>query len=156
MTDPKELAKLVRQTVTGPMWHGPSINESFAGISYVAANSRPIAGAHSVWELALHIASWADIARTRLGEQIMRDPVRSKDWPPVPAPSPATWRQTVEQVGSAYDALATHLEWMKPEDLQRIVPGRDYTVETMVRGVIEHGVYHAGQVAILKKALVKR
>jgi hypothetical protein len=45
---------------------------------------------------------------------------------------------------------------MKPEDLQRIVPGRDYTVETMVRGVIEHGVYHAAQVAILKKALVKR
>jgi uncharacterized damage-inducible protein DinB len=156
MTDPKELAKLVRQTVTGPMWHGPSINDAFQGLTYVAANSRPIAGAHSAWELALHIASWADIARTRLGEQIMRDPVRSKDWPPVPAPSPSAWRQTVEQVGSAYDALATHLEWMKPEDLQRIVPGRDYTVETMVRGVIEHGVYHAGQVAILRKALVKR
>jgi uncharacterized damage-inducible protein DinB len=156
MTDPKELARLVRQTVTGPMWHGPSITEALAGITYVAANSRPIAGAHSIWELALHIASWADIARTRLGEQIMRDPIRSKDWPPAPAPSPATWRQAVEQIGSAYDALATHLEWMKPEDLQRIVPGRDYTVETMVRGVIEHGVYHAGQIAILKKALVKR
>ena len=45
---------------------------------------------------------------------------------------------------------------LKPEDLQRTVPGRDYTVETMVRGVIEHGVYHAGQVAIIRKALVKR
>ena len=156
MTDPKELARLVRQAVTGPMWHGPSIAEALGGINYVAANSRSVAGAHSIWEIALHIASWADIARTRLGEQIMRDPVRSKDWPPVPAPSPATWRQAVEQIGSAYDALATHLEWMKPEDLQRIVPGRDYTVETMIRGVIEHGVYHAGQVAILKKALVKR
>ena len=74
----------------------------------------------------------------------------------MPAPSPSAWRQTVEQIGSAYDALATHLEWMKPEDLERTVPGRDYTVETMVRGVIEHGVYHAGQIAILKKALVKR
>lgn len=156
MTDPKELATRIRQTVTGPMWHGPSINEALEGLTYVAANSRPIAGAHSVWELALHIASWADIARTRLGEQIMRDPIRSKDWPPVPAPSPSAWRQAVEQIGSAYDALATHLEWMKPEDLQRIVPGRDYTVETMVRGVIEHGVYHAGQVAIIRKALVKR
>ena len=156
MTDPKHLARLVRQTVTGPMWHGPSINEALEGLTYVAANSRPVAGAHSVWELALHIASWADIARLRLGDRIMPDPTRSKDWPPVPAPSPSAWRQTVEQIGSAYDALATHLEWMKPEDLQRIVPGRDYTVETMVRGVIEHGVYHAGQVAILKKALVKR
>ena len=156
MTDPKDLARLVRQTVSGPMWHGPSITEALEGLTYVAANSRPIAGAHSVWELALHIAAWADIARTRLGDRALPDPPRSRDWPPVPAPSPSSWRQTVEQIGSAYDALATHLEWMKPEDLQRIVPGRDYTVETMIRGVIEHGVYHAGQVAILRKALVKR
>jgi uncharacterized damage-inducible protein DinB len=156
MADPNELARQVRQTVQGPMWHGPSINEALAGLSYVAANSRPIPGAHSIWELALHIASWADIARTRLGPTIMRDPVRSKDWPPVPAPSPSAWRQTVEQVGSSYDALANQVEWLKPEDLARIVPGRDYTTETMIRGVIEHGVYHAGQIAILKKALVRR
>jgi hypothetical protein len=156
MTDPKQLALEVRRTVTGPMWHGPSINAALDGLTYVAANSRPVPGAHSVWELVLHIASWADIARSRLGEAIMRDPIRSRDWPPVPAPSPSAWRLAVEQVGSAYDALADHVDWLKPEDLGRIVPGRDYTVETMVRGVIEHGAYHAGQIAILRKALVKR
>lgn len=156
MTDPKQLALEVRRTVTGPMWHGPSINAALDGLTYVAANSRPVPGAHSAWEIALHIASWADIARSRLGEAIMRDPIRSRDWPPVPAPSPSAWRLAVEQIGSAYDALADHVDWLRPEDLSRIVPGRDYTVETMVRGVIEHGAYHAGQIAILRKALVKR
>jgi hypothetical protein len=156
MTDPKDLAKSVRQTVTGPMWHGPSLNEALEGLNYVAANSRSVGGAHSIWELALHIASWADIARTRLGERALPDPPRSRDWPPVPAPSPSAWRQAVEQIGSSYDALANHVEWLKSEDLARMVPGRDYTVETMIRGVIEHGVYHAGQIAILKKALIKR
>lgn len=156
MNTPEELAAAVRRAVVGPMWHGPSINEALDGLTYVAANSRPIPGAHTIWELVLHIASWADIARTRLGPTIMRDPVRSKDWPPVPAPSPSTWRQAVEQVGSAYDALANQVEWLKAEDLARTVPGRDYTVETMIRGVIEHGTYHAGQIAILRRALVKR
>lgn len=156
MTDPKQLASEVRRTVTGPMWHGPSVHEALEGLTYVAANSRPIAGAHSAWELALHIAAWADIARTRLGPTVMRDPVKSKNWPPVPAPSPSAWRQTVEQIGSAYDALANQVEWLKSDDLGRVVPGRDYTTETMIRGVIEHGVYHAGQIAILKKALVRR
>jgi hypothetical protein len=156
MTDPKQLALEVRRTVTGPMWHGPSINDALDGLTYVAANSRPVPGAHSAWEIALHIASWADIVRSRLGEAIMRDPVRSRDWPPVPAPSPSAWRLAVEQIGSAYDALADHVDWLRPEDLSRIVPGRDYTVETMVRGVIEHGAYHAGQIVILRKALVKR
>jgi uncharacterized damage-inducible protein DinB len=156
MTDPKELARAIRQTVSGPMWHGPSVADALNGLTYVAANSRPIPGAHSVWEIALHIASWADVARSRLGERVMPDPPRSRDWPPVPAPSPATWRQTTEQIGSAYDALADHTDWLKSEDLARIVPGRDYTIETMLRGVIEHGTYHAGQIAILRKALVKR
>jgi hypothetical protein len=156
MTDPKELAKAVRQTVTGPMWHGPSISEAVAGITYAAANSRSVPGAHSIWELTLHIASWADIARSRLGERVMPDPPRSRDWPAVPDPSPSAWRQATEQLWSAYDSLADHVEFFTPEALGKIVPGRDYTVETMIRGVIEHGVYHAGQIAILKKALVRR
>ena len=156
MTDPKFLAVQIRNTVTGPMWHGPAIKEALEGLTYVAANSRPVAGAHSIWELALHIASWADIARTRLGPTAMRDPVRSKDWPPVPNPSPATWRQSVEQVEASYDALATQVASLTPDDLNRIVPGRDYTVETMLRGVIEHGTYHGGQIAILRKALTRR
>lgn len=155
-TDPKQLAAEVRRTVSGPMWHGPAISELLTGLTYVAANSRPIPGAHTIWELVLHVASWADIARTRLGPTIMRDPVRSKDWPAVPTPSAATWRQAIELVGSSYEALAIQVASLAPEDLSRIVPGRDYTVETMMRGVIEHGTYHGGQIAILKKALTRR
>ena len=155
-SDPKQLAAEVRRTVSGQMWHGPALTELLAGLSYVAANSRPVTGAHTIWELALHVASWADIARTRLGPTIMRDPIRSRDWPPVPSPSPATWRQAVELIESSYDALATQVASLSAEDLARIVPGRDYTVETMVRGVIEHGTYHGGQIAILKKALPRR
>jgi hypothetical protein len=154
--DPKQIASEVRRAVSGPMWHGPSISEALAGVTYVAANTRPVGGAHSIWEIALHVASWADIVRGRLGPTAMRDPVRSRDWPPVPSPSPATWRIAVEQIGSAYDALATHVDSLDPTDFGRIVPGRDYTVETMIRGVIEHGAYHAGQIVILKKALTRR
>src|SRR4051812_42416220 len=126
-TDPGDLAAAIRRTVTGPMWHGPSISEALNGLTYVAANSRPIAGAHSIWELALHVASWADIARTRLGPTAMRDPVPSRNWPPVPSPGASTWKQSVEQIGSAYDALAIQVASLGPDDMTRIVPGRDYT-----------------------------
>jgi uncharacterized damage-inducible protein DinB len=156
LADPKQLAAEIRRAVTGPMWHGPAIAEALDGLTYVAATSRPVAGAHSIWEIALHIAAWADIARTRLGPTAMRDPVPSRNWPPVPSPSPSTWRMTVEQIGSAYDALATQVAALDPADFGRIVRGRDYTVETMVRGVIEHGTYHGGQIAILRKALARR
>ena len=37
------------------------------------AASRPIPGAHSIWELVLHVAGWADVARARLtsGEPVV-------------------------------------------------------------------------------------
>lgn len=138
------------------MWHGPALSEVLKGISPVAANTRPVASAHSIWEITLHIASWAEIARTRLGPQITRDPPPSKNWPPVPSPSPAVWRQAVERVESSYNDLAMQVEVLEPEALEATVPGRDYTVVAMLRGVIEHGTYHGGQIAILKKALARR
>jgi uncharacterized damage-inducible protein DinB len=154
--DAREPAGDIRRTVSGPMWHGPALAEVLKGISPAAAATRPVGGAHSIWELVLHIAAWADIARTRLGPSIVRDPVPSKNWPPVPTPSLATWRQAVERVESSYNELATQIASLDGESLRQLVPGRDYTVLTMVRGVIEHGTYHGGQIAILKKALTHR
>jgi hypothetical protein len=42
---------------------------------------------------------------------------------------------------------------MELEQLQRILPGRDHSAQEMLHGIIEHGAYHAGQVAILKRAI---
>jgi uncharacterized damage-inducible protein DinB len=156
VTDPHTLADEIRNTITGPMWHGPALNQALAGLTYAAANTRPIHGAHSIWEIVLHVASWADVARTRLGPSVMRDPVPSKDWPAVPSPSAGSWRLALEQMASAYEALAKHVASLSPDDLARVVPGRDYTVETMLRGVIEHGTYHGGQIVMLKKAMTRR
>jgi len=61
MTDARQLAQSIRNTVTGPMWHGPALCEVLAGLTYAAANTRPIHGAHSIWEIVNHISSWADI-----------------------------------------------------------------------------------------------
>jgi uncharacterized damage-inducible protein DinB len=156
MTDSHTLASDIRRTVSGPMWHGPALNEVLKGISPAAAVTRPVASAHSIWELVLHIASWADIVRTRLGPTITRDPPPSKNWPAVPTPSAATWRQAVERLESSYGELADQVAMLDPAALHRTVPGRDYTVIAMLRGVIEHGTYHGGQIAILKKALTHR
>jgi len=36
--------------------------------------------------------------------------------------------------------------------LSETVPGKDYSVYVMLHGVIQHNLYHAGQIALLKKA----
>jgi hypothetical protein len=38
-------------------------------------------------------------------------------------------------------------------DLERHAPGCDYSMYVLAHGVVQHDLYHAGQIALLKKAL---
>src|SRR5438132_4786492 len=66
MTRIDQLAKHIERTVVGPLWHGPVLDDALAGISAEQAAAHPVAGAHSIWEIVLHVAAWAEIARARL------------------------------------------------------------------------------------------
>src|SRR5205823_3941646 len=66
MSDVRRLSNFISRTVSGPMWHGQSLSELLTDISAEDAAAHPIAGAHSIWEIVLHMASWAEIGRARL------------------------------------------------------------------------------------------
>jgi uncharacterized damage-inducible protein DinB len=147
----RQLANHIKRTVTGPMWHGPALNEVLDGVSAEAAAARPIASAHSIWELVLHITVWADIARARVhGEQIA-DPPPAEDWPPLGETSASAWTAALERMRESYRALADDVKQLDDARLADKITGLDYTLSNLLHGVIEHGTYHGGQIAILKK-----
>jgi hypothetical protein len=57
------------------------------------------------------------------------------------------------QLGFAHRMLAADVRELKDETLDAMVPGLDHTVWILLHGVAEHGTYHAGQIALLKRAL---
>ena len=102
----RQLANHIKRTVTGPMWHGPALNEVLEGVTPEMAAARPFAGAHSIWELVLHVTVWADVARARLrGERIV-DPLPAEDWPPVGDPTATAWTSAIERMRESYRGLA--------------------------------------------------
>ena len=101
----------------------------------------------------LHVGAWADIARARLGGERTGDPSSQEDWPPVASGSPADWTAAVSRLHDSHQALATAVRALDDAVLDEKVAGLDYTVATLVRGVVEHGTYHGGQIALLKRAL---
>ena len=146
--------QLVR-TVTGPMWHGPALAELLRDVSSQQASARPIAGAHTIWELVLHTIAWADIARARLHAERIGDPAPQEDWPPVATNTGAEWTAAVSRLQESYQLLAAEVRQLDDAVLDGKVAGLDYTVATLLRGVVEHGTYHGGQIALLKRALAK-
>jgi uncharacterized damage-inducible protein DinB len=161
------LSNHIKRAVAGPMWHGPSLDELLASLSSDQAAARPITGAHSIWEIVVHVTAWAEIALARLHGQRTGDPAPDEDWPPVPGADPksgsalgsdaaANWQAALERLRESYRALATDTRRLEPSAFDEKVAGADYSVSNLLHGVIEHGTYHGGQIALLKRALEAR
>lgn len=152
-TRSEQLSEALVQTITGPMWHGPALSEQLTGVSFEQAASRPVAAAHTIWELVLHIAEWARIARARMHGERLGEPTPEQDWPLQPdSPDAAQWAAVVEGMYDSYRFLAADVASVDERVLELPVTTLDYTLETLLRGVVEHGTYHGGQIALLKRA----
>jgi uncharacterized damage-inducible protein DinB len=154
MTPITRLADHVRRTLHGPMWHGPAMLEVLDGVSAAIAAARPVSGAHTIWELVLHSAVWAEIARERVHGRSPQSPPPAEDFPAVTDASEAAWAGAVSTLRSSYEALSATVASLSEADLARVVPGAEtpHTVRDLLYGVIEHGTYHGGQIALLKRA----
>ena len=134
------------------MWHGSALDEVLAGVTHHQAAARPISVAHSIWELVLHIAVWTDVARRRVsGERVT--PTDAEDWPRPRDVTAHSWTRDLLRLQSSHDELANVVSSLSEEQLNSTVPGHNYSVRTMVHGVIEHDCYHGGQIALIRKAL---
>ena len=151
MSRARHLGSSLERTMTGPMWHGPALADVLKGVTAERAAAHPIAGAHSIWEIVLHITAWSDIAALRIKGESTGDPTREQDWPPV-SYADADWPRAVERLGESHRRLAADTRLLTEQQLDALVSGLEYSVHVMLHGIIEHGTYHGGQIALLKRA----
>lgn len=146
----KGLADELRVIFEGDAWHGPALAELLAGVPAERAAARPLRGAHTLWELVLHVTAWTNVWRRRLDGEPVDEPEEG-DFPKVPPPTPSAWAEAQARLRSAHERLVERVARLREGDLAARVPGRDYTARFLVRGAIRHTVYHSGQIGILRK-----
>ena len=151
MSRARHLGSSLERTVTGPMWHGSALAEVLEGVTAERAAARPIPGAHTIWEIVLHIIAWAEIARARLRGESTGDPTPEQDWPPATATDAAAWQRTLERLGACHRELAADVRGLDEARLDQKVANLDYSADVLLHGIVEHGTYHGGQIALLKK-----
>ena len=153
MSRGQRVAESIERAVSGPTWHGPALADLLEHVTAEQAAERPIADAHSIWELVLHATAWTEIARERLEGSAKGEPTPEEDWPKVKDRSAEAWRASKERLKEAHRELAALAAKMDDSMLIGRVPGKDHSILTMMHGIVEHDAYHGGQVAILKRAL---
>lgn len=162
-TDPRIAALLdtLRRSFDGDAWHGPSLADALRGVDARAASARPVAGAHSIWELALHVDAWTREVTRRLGGAPAGDPIEG-DWRAAPVPADdGAWAAVAAGLHSARAAFLAALTAFPADQLDRAVPAsgqpdehvRPPTYAATIAGLAEHNAYHCGQIALLRRAL---
>jgi hypothetical protein len=152
-TECRRIADQLRRAFAGDPWHGPALRDLLNGITAEQANARPMRGAHSVWELTLHIELWARAALESVhGTPLPRLYGTEKDWPAVADASSAAWTESVATLFRTAESLAQAIEGFNDAGLEETVPGRKYDFYYLLHGVVQHSLYHGGQIALLKKA----
>jgi len=153
-----EVARILDQLdrgFAGEAWHGPALQELLDGVSAEDASKHPVSGAHSVWELVNHIAAWNLIVRHRVaGESVEVTP--EMDWPPVWEISEVAWTRALDHLKESRDLLRGTIQQLRDEQFNQQVLGEKYSIYVMLHGLVQHDLYHAGQIAILKKGVVMK
>jgi uncharacterized damage-inducible protein DinB len=152
MTEIQRIEDQLRRAFNGQAWHGPAVRELLADVTAAQAAARPLSNAHSIWEIALHMATWEEVVRRRLQGERVADLPPEQDWPPVLDTGEAAWHTVIERLEWANRTLREAMAQLDDSHLAEKVAGKDHSVYIMLHGVIQHDLYHAGQIAILKKA----
>jgi uncharacterized damage-inducible protein DinB len=149
----KRIADQLHRAYAGGAWHGPALRELLRGVSARQAAARPVGNAHTIWELVLHISAWTKAVRRRSrrmqGKALQLSP--AENFPPMPAPTAANWKATLAALAAAQTDLHRAISVLPDSKLKRKVPGKPYSFYVMLHGLVQHDIYHAGQIALLKK-----
>jgi hypothetical protein len=155
-TECDRIACQLASTIDGEAWYGDSLQEILKDVNAKQAQAHPIPHAHSIWELLCHLESWVKFALGAVdGVPIPAWPAMAieLDWPAVSDTGESAWKQTVDSFFSHHLKLVQTIKAFSDERLEANVPGRIYNFYRLFQSAIQHAVYHAGQIALLKKML---
>jgi uncharacterized damage-inducible protein DinB len=150
MREVERILDQLKRAFVGEAWHGPSVLEIIEGITPQQAAAYAFDGTHSIWELVLHIAAWERAILRRLHGDRAQLPTE-EDWPAVVLTTDEAWEQTVQALKQGHDDLRAAISALDESRLdQPIIEGMS-SVYVTLHGIVQHDLYHAGQIAILKK-----
>jgi len=150
MTETERIHDLIKRAYSGQAWHGPSFLEVLNGVTAAQAAARPIPNGHSIWEIVNHVSAWTEVVRQRMQGKSTGQPDEG-DFPETSDTSEAAWKKTLAALETSHEALLREVAGLEQSRLDEPCGGRPISYYIHLHGTVHHYLYHAGQIALLKK-----
>ena len=151
MTGIERILKHYDAVLNGDAWHGDSVWRVLDGTSAATAAARPIKQAHSIWEIVAHMTFWEGVVIDRLHGR-RAGLVEELNFPPIPTVTEENWRKTLDAFRDSNRQFREALSGLDPAKLDELTAAGKRTYYGEAHGILEHHVYHLGQIALLKKS----
>ena len=149
------IIKSFESTLTGQPWFGRSVYAILGEVDESKAQIKPNETEHSLIELLWHMNTWAEFTLGSLENRSTEEmkAIETMDWRNID-PNIHTWKKGMEQLKTIHRKIIELLK-QKTDDsfLSGIVTIREYNYSFLLNGLIQHNIYHSGQIAYLKKML---
>lgn len=154
----KEVQYIIRniQTVnTGQPWYGRSVFEMLDETDPSKAAIKPNNFGHSALELLYHLLTWAEFTLKSLESAPDADIIEleKQDWREID-PAVHDWKKGLVEYKTAHERIIQILENKTDDFLGEMVNLRKYNFRFLLNGLIQHNIYHIGQIAYINKFLV--
>ena len=155
-------AKLQTQLETilyGQAWYGTPIYTILESITFEAAYEKPEHASHNIAEILTHMLAWTEEAINRMKDNPAGQPARG-DWNDVVHPDEQKWLQLIASFKLANVELTKLIsnfpdeKWTEAtNDSRGTYTGYGATYDAMIVGLMQHHVYHAGQISLLNRLI---
>jgi uncharacterized damage-inducible protein DinB len=159
MTTSEKLSRELEKVLSGDPWYGNAVYPIIEQVSFEAAFEKTPGAAHTIAEIVLHMLAWTEEVLDRMNGKAASLPL-SGDWPETGNPDEQKWQNYVNDLKLVNVNLLGLIrdfpdeKWNEPmnEEKDREL-GSGVTYEELVDGLIQHHIYHSGQVAILTRII---
>jgi uncharacterized damage-inducible protein DinB len=157
MTTSEKLSNELQKVLSGDPWYGNPVYQIIEQVSFEAAFEKPDHAAHNIAEIVLHMVAWTEEVMDRMNGMTAGVP-SSGDWPPTGSPTEQKWQNYVNDLKLVNVNLQGLIQnfpeekWSEPmNDERNRELGSGVSYQELVNGLVQHHIYHSGQIAILRR-----
>lgn len=141
-----------KEIYDGNPWYGENIVTKLDQLTDAIAFARPVPGMHSVGEVVAHMTYWRQSLIKRFQQDSsFRASVDSEDnWKDLAQLKALGWEGVRSAFAESQEAMVRLLS-QQPDDILDREYSEGKTYDYLIRGVLDHDVYHLGQIGLIRK-----
>ncbi|MEO6173644.1 MAG: DinB family protein [Flavobacterium circumlabens] len=152
MSENKRISNLYQSIYNGNPWLEVTLSHTLENVTAEQAYRKVNPNLNTIWEIVNHLIQWRrNILRRVQGETVVAPD--HNYFVPILDSSEAAWEQSLQSLAKSQELWNAFFEDFNDSDLEKIYVDNNHTYYEHIHGIIQHDVYHLGQIVILKKLL---